>query len=115
MSSSRPIQRITLSYNRAHERDECDLATTISHNDLLNLDARVVNIGPNGCCARTMHPFHKHDRLRILLPIIGDYEAHVAWSLKGVFGCAFTVAIDHDVYCRVLAAIKTGRESWPRA
>jgi len=50
----------------------------------------------------------------VMLPIVGDYEAHVAWALQGVFGCAFTMPIDHERYCRMLAAIKAGRENWPR-
>lgn len=115
MSTNHPAaQRLKPFYERAHERDECDLVTAISHNALLRIGARVVNISPEGLCARTDHRFEKHDRLRVMLPIVGDYEAHVAWALQGVFGCAFTMPIDHERYCRMLAAIKNGRENWPR-
>lgn len=115
MTSNRPTTRKLQAYHRrAYDRDDCDLATTMSHGPLLNIPAQVVNIAPEGCCVRARHDCQRNDRVRILLPILGDYEARVAWSLQGVFGCAFTLAIDNDVYCRVLAAIKTGRESWPR-
>lgn len=115
MSISQPAQRRPdFPYQRAYERDACDLVTSISHDSQLRIGARVVNISPEGLCARTDHFFKKQDRLRVMLPIVGDYEAHVAWALQGVFGCAFTMPIDHERYCRMLAAIKAGRENWPR-
>ncbi len=97
---------------RSPERDECDFATILSHGSTLRAEGLIVDISPMGCCIRSSHLVDKHDRVRILLPVIGDSKATVAWALRGVFGCAFEKPIDDATYPRVLAAIKTRRDDW---
>jgi|GEM_PF-6668333 PilZ domain len=97
---------------RTPERDECDFTTILSHGSTLRADGLIVDISPMGCCIRSSHEVNKYDRVRILLPVIGDSKATVAWALRGVFGCAFETPIDQATYSRVLAAIKTGRDDW---
>lgn len=114
MSANRsdlPIAKIIS--QRSPERDECDFATILSHGSTLRAEGLIVDISPLGCCIRTSHPVNKHDRVRILLPVVGDSKATVAWALRGVFGCAFETPIDGATYSQLLAAIKTGRDHWP--
>ena len=114
MSASRSDTPTTaMMSQRSPERDECDFATILSHGSTLRAEGLIVDISPMGCCVRSSHPVNKHDRVRILLPVVGDSKATVAWALRGVFGCAFETPIDGATYSQLLAAIKTGRDHWP--
>lgn len=100
---------------RRELRDPCDLVTSITRGTELRIGARIVDISTDGCCVRSDRKFARDDRIRILLPVVGDIEAHVVWTLQGVFGAVFRLPIDHGTYSRVLAAIKTRRDTWPGA
>lgn len=99
--------------DRRRARDDCDLSTIVSFAGVPRLAARIVNISADGCAVRIDHLFARDDRMRLLLPVVGDYQARVVWGLLGVCGCRFIDPIDQATYRRVLAAIKTGRETWP--
>lgn len=114
MAATEPLLQ-THPHRRRVERDACDLVTAITRGFELRLSGRVADICPFGCCVRSDAVFEKDDRIRLLLPIIGDVEARVAWTLVGVFGCEFTDPIAPEQYPLVLAAIKTRRDSWPSA
>lgn len=112
-TNNRDARSATIGYGRSPERDECDYATLLSHGSTLRAEGLMVDISRMGCCIRSSLSVNKYDRVRILLPVVGDSKATVAWALRGVFGCAFEKPIDEATYPQVLAAIKTGRDSWP--
>jgi len=97
---------------RLHQRDECDLATVITRGRELAITGRVVDISRGGCSVRCDTLFGKGDRIRLLLPMLGDQEARVTWALRGAFGCQFSEAVAPLAYPRLLAAIKLGLTDW---
>jgi len=91
---------------RRFTRDECRLDTSITRGSELRIPGRVVDISRGGCSVRAQVNFAKGDRIRILLPTMGDEEAIVVWALIGVFGCEFSTPIDARDYPKLLAAMK---------
>ena len=106
--------------NRGHSRerivprDHVDLLTAVSRGRQFIIEGRIVDISPFGCHVRTQGVFEPYDRIRILLPLVGDVEAFVAWSLNGCFGARFSEAISKAAYPQILAAIKMAKAHDPR-
>lgn len=100
---------------RRIERDHCELNTLLSHKRSTRLPARIADISRFGCSIHAEGVFTRDDRLRVLLPLLGDVHARVAWTLTGCFGCWFDVPIGEDRYAHVLAAIKTASDDWYNA
>ncbi len=93
-------------HRRGAPRDRCDHRTLLSHADRPRIEARIVDISPLGCSIHAPGSFHRGDRVRVLLPLLGDLHAQVAWSLDGCFGCWFDCAISKDRYPLLLAELK---------
>lgn len=97
---------------RRVQRDICDLVTSITRGTDLRISGRVIDICVDGCCLRSETYFTRGDRIRVLLPVAGDVEARVVWSMYGAFGCHFGVPIDGQAYPRLLGAIKARHHDW---
>lgn len=98
---------------RVVPRDMIELLTLVRCADNVSVRARICDISPYGCQARgTGTAREKGDIVHILLPIIGEVEAHVMWGLKGLFGCKFETPIDADLYPQMLAMIRAEGEDW---
>lgn len=93
-------------HRRRAARDRCDHQTLLSHGDRARIAAQVVDISPLGCNIHASGNFRRGDRIRVLLPLVGDIHAQVAWSLDGCFGCWFDREIGEDRYPHLLAAMK---------
>ena len=100
------------SQRRQVVRDEVDFITLSTLNGRIKDRVRVVDLSPLGFSVRSSASAIRGDRLRLLLPVVGDVEAQVAWALKGCMGGWFTRPIAHDSYALLLAAVKTGNAEW---
>lgn len=98
---------------RTVPRDMIELLTLVRCGDQPAARARIVDISPYGCQARvTGQARERGDIVHILLPIVGEVEAHVMWGIKGLFGCKFALPIDPHLYPQMLAMIREEGESW---
>jgi len=93
-------------HHRRAPRDRCDHRTLLSHADRARIDAHIVDISPLGCSIHAQGRFQRGDAVRVLLPLLGDVHAQVAWSLEGCFGCWFDREIGEERYPHLLAAMK---------
>lgn len=100
------------SHRRQVIRDEVNYETVCTRNGRLREDVRIVDLSPFGFHLRGNAVAARGEKLRLLLPVVGDVEARVAWALTGCLGGWFTYPIPEDRYALLLAAIKTGREDW---
>lgn len=91
---------------RRAQRDDVDLPTTATRQWTETFDIRLLNLSPMGFHARGKAAFERDQRLRILLPVVGEVEGQIAWALKGCCGGWFLNAIEPDLYARVLASIQ---------
>lgn len=97
---------------RRMPRDEVDLVTMATRTGKIRISVRLVDISPLGFHCRSAETFERGEKIRILLPLVGDIEAEIAWALKGCFGGWFNENISSATYPRLLATIKTGRNDW---
>jgi len=113
MQASKLKEMVRLSEQRRRvPRDVIDLITMCTRDCRTRESIRLVDISPLGFHARANPQFERNERVRLVLPIIGDVEAQVAWALKGCFGGWFLQPVPEDIYPRILATIKTGRSDW---
>jgi hypothetical protein len=98
--------------DRFIDRDIIDLNTIITQRANNQLQARLVDMSPFGFHGRGAHKLSKGEVIRVILPLVGDVKARVAWTLIDCFGGLFIHPIDERIYPRLLATIKTGRQEW---
>jgi hypothetical protein len=92
---------------RAVARDIVDFHTMVSVEALGVLDARLMDISPYGGQLRaTSRPLERGERVWILLPQIGEWQADIMWGLKGFFGCKFVEPIESDTYNELLPQLR---------
>lgn len=91
---------------RRAQRDDVDFGTVATRRWVERFDIRLLNLSPMGFHARGKVEFARDQKLRILLPVVGEIEAQVAWALTGCCGGWFPKAMSADVYAEVLAAIR---------
>lgn len=93
-------------------REKVDFETIATRNGRIKEQVRVADLSPFGFHLRSDADVSRGERLRLLLPVVGDVEAQVAWTLKGCLGGWFTYPIPPDRFAHMLGAIKTGRDDW---
>lgn len=99
---------------RTVARDEIDLHTLVHGDAFGTMKARLADISPYGCQARAAGMTRERDeQILLLLPLLGDVQACIMWSLKGMFGCKFDMPIDADIYPTLLTTIRTNCQDWP--
>jgi hypothetical protein len=91
---------------RRAERDEVFLRTTIAHAGRRNIEAHLVNISALGFMVRTIVPIAVGEQVLIVLPIVGEVGARVAWSMAGRIGAEFAEPFSAAEYPRLLDALK---------
>jgi hypothetical protein len=92
---------------RTVPRDAIEFRTTLNIDADGGLDARIMDISPYGFQSRaSSRMLERGERIRVTLPLVGDAEADIMWSLKGLFGCKFVQPIDTDLYAEMLACIR---------
>lgn len=90
---------------RRAQRDDVDYPTSATRRWTERFDIRLLNLSPMGFHARGKVAFEREQRLKILLPVIGEVEGQIAWALTGCCGGWFISPIEPDLYARVLSAI----------
>ncbi|HEX7852352.1 MAG TPA: hypothetical protein VF503_01495 [Sphingobium sp.] len=107
MSAER-LKRLTQLHEerRRAQRDDVDFPTVATRRWTERFEVRLLNISPMGFHARGKVEFERDQKLKILLPIVGEVEGQIAWALTGCCGGWFPTPIPADAYQRVLAAIK---------
>lgn len=109
MSAER-LKRLTQLHEdrRRAQRDDVDYATVATRRWTDRFDVRLLNLSPMGFHARGKAEFERDQKLKILLPVVGEVEGQIAWALTGCCGGWFIKPIPADVYSEVLAAIQAG-------
>ena len=100
-----PQAKLANSDERSVDRDEVHHRTRATHADGRTLQLLVVNISPHGFMARCEAPVGENDRLKVLLPGVGQVPARVRWSLGGRIGCQFDTAMPLAHYYELLAIL----------
>lgn len=99
--------------NELHEerrrapRDDVDFPTIATRGWTETLDIRLLNISSMGFHARGKAEFVRGQKLRIMLPVVGEIEAQVAWCLTGCCGGWFPTPMSDGDYVAVLTAIRS--------
>ncbi|MCE7798218.1 hypothetical protein LWE61_16900 [Sphingobium sufflavum] len=91
---------------RRAQRDDIDYPTSATRGWTETFDIRLLNLSPMGFHARGKVTFERDQKLRILLPVVGEVEGQVAWALTGCCGGWFINPIEADLYAKVLATIE---------
>jgi len=100
---------------RRSDRVAVDLVTVVLRDGRPDLEVRLVDLSPFGFHARHSEShLARDDRLRIDLPLLGDMPARVIWTIKGCFGCRFSVPIEERAYLRLLAVVRACDTGWRR-
>ena len=97
---------------RGEDRDEVYFRTVITTLSGGCNPAEVINISPTGFLIRTKHNYRRRERMRVLLPSLGEVPAEVAWSLAGCAGCQLIYPIELADYPGFLLAARTVRSDW---
>ena len=90
---------------RAIERDEVHYRARAFGPDNQPVTLLIVNISPHGLMARCEKPFAEGDRLRVVLPAVGNVAAEIRWSLGGRLGASFEPAINLASYYELIAQL----------
>lgn len=90
---------------RRAQRDDIDFPTTATRRWAERFNIRLLNLSPMGFHARGKVTFERDQKLRILLPVIGEVEGQIAWALTGCCGGWFVDPIEPKLYAGVLASI----------
>ena len=90
---------------RDDDREEVFYRTRASAAAPGSFPIQVVNISPHGFMARAEAEPPVGTALSVRLPIIGEVEAEVRWSLGGRIGCQFARAIELAPYLELLGAM----------
>ncbi|MFT3968673.1 MAG: hypothetical protein QM690_22640 [Sphingobium sp.] len=91
---------------RRAQRDDVDFPTVATRRWTERFDVRLLNISPMGFHARGKVEFQRDQKLRIMLPVVGEVEGQIAWALTGCCGGWFLDPIPADLYARVLDSIR---------
>ena len=73
--------------SRGEPRDEVMHRTRATDSDGQSIKLVLVNMSANGLMARCEGDPKAGERLRVHLPILGEVDAVVRWSLGGRIGC----------------------------
>ena len=73
--------------SRGEPRDEVMHRTRATDSDGRSIKLVLVNMSANGLMARCEGDPKAGERLRVHLPILGEVDAVVRWSLGGRIGC----------------------------
>jgi len=98
---------------RRAPRDDVALPTRMLDSDRRSADVLLVNISPLGFMVREYGQTPKGAVVRLILPRLGECEAHVVWSLGGRVGAEFSKEIDPYAYAAMLNAARSKRQRWP--
>ena len=90
---------------RVTDRDEVHYRARGFGPDAQPITLLIVNISPHGLMARCETPFAEHDRLRVMLPVVGVAAAEIRWCLGGRLGASFDSPIDLASYYELLAQL----------
>lgn len=90
---------------RAEPRDEVMHRTRAIDAEGHSIKLVLVNMSANGLMARCEGNPEAGDHLRIHLPILGDVDAVVRWSLGGRIGCALERTIPLAEYYGMLSVM----------
>lgn len=91
---------------RRAQRDDVDFATVATRRWTERFDIRLLNISPMGFHARGKVEFERNQKLKIMLPVVGEVEGQTAWALTGCCGGWFVRPLSPESYAEVLAAIR---------
>lgn len=90
---------------RAEPRDEVMHRTRATDAGGNTIKLVLVNVSPSGLMARCEGDPGAGDRLRVMMPVIGEIVAQVRWSLGGRIGCSLDRTIPLDAYYGMLTAM----------
>ncbi|MEO8722090.1 MAG: PilZ domain-containing protein [Sphingobium sp.] len=92
---------------RRAERDRIFLKTQITWVRNNVAPVTLVDISETGFHARTQATFAKNDRLRIMLPLVDNVPAEIAWNRDGYIGCRFIYHFEAIAFRQLVEAIRT--------
>lgn len=99
---------------RKSARHSIELDTFITMSSGLQVHVHLIDISPHGFYARAKDTLlARGESVRVILPMLGDVEASVMWSLPTGFGCRFAEPINARLYPILLGAIETSHADWP--
>lgn len=90
---------------RQSDREDVFHRTRVTAGGFGSVPVQVVNISANGFMARTEAELPIGHPLTIRLPIVGEVQAEVRWTLGGRVGCQFARMIAFPTYLELLAAL----------
>lgn len=93
---------------RDSDREEVFYRTRATPTGMASLPVQIVNISANGFMARTEADLPVGHKLTVRLPVVGEIEADVRWSLGGRIGCQFARIIPFAPYLELLGELAKG-------
>lgn len=116
-ATERKYSQLPHDSRRRVQRDQVNWRTVMTRAGSKRQSIRIFDISPLGMSARCEAPdiaaeLLQGETLRVLLPLVGEAEAVVVWSLAGHLGASFTERVPAATYARLLATLRTGRGDW---
>lgn len=90
---------------RVERRDEVNHRSRAMLAERRSVPVLIVNLSPNGLMIRSDASVSVGEWIRISLPVVGDVQMAVRWTLGGRIGCQLDQAIPADRYHAVLNAM----------
>ncbi|MEO1045099.1 MAG: PilZ domain-containing protein [Pseudomonadota bacterium] len=91
---------------RQGARHSVDHVVIAEHRTLGDIKTHIVNISANGFMTEGEMPLGKGERISLRLPVIGNMEAHMIWSLGGRSGFQLERIIRFNEFTEMVEAMQ---------
>lgn len=99
--------KLAVTEKRRATRHPVDFQAIAEHRQLGDVRLHVVNLSDHGFMSQgDLPPFSRGERVTVRLPVIGQIEAHLIWTVTDRAGFQFERIIRNDEFVKTVAAMQ---------